>query len=122
MQPYELVDFATLPGVACPCGEARRAFQEAADFPATIHVTQIHREAKAHYHRRILEVYFFLECSHDAAMELNQERIPVRPGMAILIRPGTLHRAIGEMKILLVASPKFDPADEWFPESAPSIH
>ena len=50
----------------------------------------------------------------DAAMELDGERIPVRPGMCVLIRPGTRHRAVGRMKVLIIALPKFDPHDEWF--------
>ena len=42
------------------------------------------------------------------------EIIDVRPGMAVLIPPGVRHRAVGEMKVLIVVLPKFDPADEWF--------
>jgi len=41
---------------------------------------------------------------------------PVRPGMAVLIRPGTRHRAVvrsGTMTILNVVVPPFDPRDEW---------
>jgi len=34
--------------------------------------------------------------------------------MAVLIRPGTRHRAVGRMKILNVVIPPFDKADEWF--------
>jgi mannose-6-phosphate isomerase-like protein (cupin superfamily) len=110
---YELVDFAELPGTPCPCGTARRAFVEAADFPATVHVTEISADAKTHYHRRLTEVYYILECGPDARMELDEETIPLRPGLAILIRPLTRHRALGRMKVLIVASPKFDPNDEW---------
>jgi quercetin dioxygenase-like cupin family protein len=47
-------------------------------------------------------------------MQLNDEVLDVRPGMSILIRPGTRHRAIGKMKVLIVVFPKFDPEDEWF--------
>jgi mannose-6-phosphate isomerase-like protein (cupin superfamily) len=111
---YELVDFAELPGVACPCGTARRAFGAADDFPATVHVTEISAVAKKHYHRRLIEVYYILECGSDARMELDDETISLRPGLCILIRPLTRHRALGRMKVLIVASPKFDPADEWF--------
>ena len=110
---YEIVDFSCLDGIPCPCGTARRAFFDSADFPATIHVTEISADARTHYHRRITEAYYFLECSADARMQLDDEMIPVRPGMAILIRPGTRHRAIGRMKVLIVAIPKFDPSDEF---------
>lgn len=111
---YELVDFSEIPGVPCPCGTARRAFADVPDFPGTVHVTEISTEARVHYHKRLTETYYFLECLPDAAMELNGERIPVRPGQCILIRPGTRHRGVGLMKVLIIALPKFDPEDEWF--------
>jgi mannose-6-phosphate isomerase-like protein (cupin superfamily) len=113
-RPYELVDFAALPGVECPCGIARRGLADVEDFPGTIHVTQIELDARVHYHKRLTETYFFLECDADARMQLNDEVVPVRPGICIMIRPGTRHRAIGRMKVLIVVYPKFDPADEWF--------
>ena len=114
LKPYERVRFAELPGVPCPCGTARRAFAEAADFPGTIHVTEISADAQTHYHKRLTETYYFLECQPGAKMQLNQELLDVQPGDCILIRPGTRHRAIGKMKVLIVVYPKFDEADEWF--------
>ena len=111
---YELADFAEIDGVGCPCGTARRAFADVADYPGTIHVTEISADAKLHYHKRLTETYYFLDCDDDAQMQLDDEVIPVRPGQCIMIRPGTRHRAIGRMKVLIVVLPKFDPADEWF--------
>jgi mannose-6-phosphate isomerase-like protein (cupin superfamily) len=113
-KPYRVVDFARVAGVPCPYGTARRAFADAEDFPGTIHVTEISADARAHYHRRLTEVYFVLECAADATMELNGEAVPVRPGVCVLIPPGVRHRAAGPMKALIVVLPKFDPADEWF--------
>ena len=112
--PYEIVDFATVQGVNCPCGVARRAFQDVADFPGTVHVTEISVDARLHYHRRLTETYFILECGPDAKLQLNDEILDVHPGLCVLIRPGVRHRAIGRMKVLIVVIPKFDPADEWF--------
>ena len=111
---YEIVDFGQLPATPCPCGQARRAFADADDFPGTIHVTEISVDAKRHYHRRLTELYYILECEQDAAIELQGQPIPVHPGMCILIRPGTRHRAVGRMRVLIVVYPKFDPDDEWF--------
>jgi mannose-6-phosphate isomerase-like protein (cupin superfamily) len=108
-----VADYAEIPGVDCPCGVARRAFADVADAPLTLHVTEIARESLVHYHKRLTEVYYFLECQPGAEMELDGERTPVRPGMAVMIPPGVRHRAIGEMSVLIVAHPKFDPADEW---------
>jgi mannose-6-phosphate isomerase-like protein (cupin superfamily) len=111
---YEVVDIRALEGVTCPCGTARRAFTAAADFPLTIHETDISHDAQAHYHRRLTEVYYVLECGPEAEMELDGERVPLVPGRAVRIPPGVRHRAIGEMKVLVIVSPKFDPSDEWF--------
>lgn len=111
---YEFVDFGRLTGVPCPCGTARRAFADTADFPGTIHRTSISTDARAHYHRRLTEVYYILECGPEGQLELDGERIAVSAGQAVLIRPGVRHRAIGQMELLVVVYPKFDPADEWF--------
>jgi mannose-6-phosphate isomerase-like protein (cupin superfamily) len=111
---YELVDYSRIPGTPCPCGTARRGFADVNDFPATVHVTEISEEARLHYHKRLTETYFFLECGADAAMQLDDERLPVKPGMAIMIRPGTRHRALGRMRVVIFVLPKFDPEDEWF--------
>jgi mannose-6-phosphate isomerase-like protein (cupin superfamily) len=109
----EHVSLPDLPGVPCPCGTARRAFADAADFPATVHLTEISADAEVHHHRVQTEVYVILECGPDAALELDGERVPVKPLDAIRIPPGVRHRAVGEMRALIVCSPKFDPADEF---------
>jgi mannose-6-phosphate isomerase-like protein (cupin superfamily) len=109
---YEIVDFDELSPVACPCGQARRAFLEVPDFPATIHRTEITAAAETHYHNRLTEVYYILQCDAGAALVLDGKTIPVKPGMCILIRPGVRHRAVGRMTVLIVVFPKFDPGDE----------
>ncbi len=91
-----------------------RAFADAEDFPCTVHVTEISADAQLHYHQRLTETYYFLECDPDARMQLDDQIVPVRPGISILIRPGTRHRALGRMKVLIIVAPKFDPEDEWF--------
>ncbi len=111
---YELVDFDELPAVACPCGQARRAFTDLADFPGTVHVTQIEANARLHYHQGLTETYYFLECGPDAQLQLDDEILNAKPGLCVMIRPGTRHRAIGKMKVLILVLPKFDPQDEWF--------
>ena len=89
---YEIVDFDQLPGVECPCGLARRAFLDVRDFPGTIHRTEILGDAKTHYHQRLTETYYVLQCDAGAGLELDGQFLPVKPGTCILIRPGTLPR------------------------------
>jgi mannose-6-phosphate isomerase-like protein (cupin superfamily) len=113
-RPYRIVDFAQLPGVPCPCGTARRAFADVADFPGTVHVTEIAADARLHYHRRLTETYFILGCEDDAQMQLDEEMVRLQPGVCILIPPGVRHRAIGRMRVLIFVVPKFDSEDEYF--------
>ncbi|GAA4463714.1 cupin domain-containing protein [Novipirellula rosea] len=110
----QLVDLTALPAVACPCGTARRAFADRPEFPGTVHLTEITQAARTHYHNEHVEVYIVLECESDAAIELDGVLHPVRPLTAILIPAGVRHRAVGEMKTIILSSPNFDASDEHF--------
>jgi mannose-6-phosphate isomerase-like protein (cupin superfamily) len=109
-----VIDLTSLPAVECPCGIARRAFADREEFPGTVHLTHISRDASEHYHQDHTEVYVILECSDDANIELDGQPHSVRPQTAILIPPGVRHRACGEMTVLILCTPNFDPADEHF--------
>jgi mannose-6-phosphate isomerase-like protein (cupin superfamily) len=111
---WHAVDFADIAGVPCPCGTSRRAFADVAELPGTIHRVEISTDARLHYHKRLTETYYFLSCEAGAQMQLDDELIPVKEGMCIVIPPGTRHRAVGRMTVLNMVLPKFDPDDEWF--------
>ena len=111
---YEVVDFRRTQPVECPCGQARRAFADVADFPATIHVTEISIDAKTHYHRQF-----------DGDLLLPQVRAGSPDGARWRVSTsaardehfdsaGKRHGGVGKMRVLIVVFPKFDPADEWF--------
>jgi mannose-6-phosphate isomerase-like protein (cupin superfamily) len=108
-----MVDFNKIPGVPCPCGLSHRAFDDVPEYPATVHVTEISIDAKLHYHKKLTETYYFLECEPDARMQLDDEIVPVSVGKCVMIPPGVKHRGLGKMKVLILVLPKFDPADEW---------
>lgn len=109
-----VVDFAQVSAVRCPCGWARRGFGEVPGAPVSLHVVEILADARTHYHKTQTETYYVLECEPGAAIELDGEAIPVHKGVAVMIPPGVRHRAVGQMTILNVVVPPFDPADEWF--------
>lgn len=111
---FEIVHYGQIAGTPCPCGTAKRGLLESPLVPYSLHLTTIAETARVHYHRRITETYLILECDQDSYMELNGERVPVEREMAIVIPPGTRHRAVGNIQVAIVAWPKFDPADEWF--------
>jgi mannose-6-phosphate isomerase-like protein (cupin superfamily) len=112
MARYVLTQLDDLPGQPCPCGTSRRGFIGAGESPASVHWVEIKTDAQTHYHKRTTEIYVVLEGA--GHLELDGEVVPVRPLTSVLIPPGCRHRALGRMKLLNIAIPKFDPADEWF--------
>jgi len=113
MEPrYLISQLDAVPAVDCPCGTARRSFAVQGNSLATVHLTDIEADAEVHYHKNMTEIYVILE--GEGHMELDGERIPVRPLTSIMIRPGCRHRAVGRMRILNIPIPAFDENDEWF--------
>jgi mannose-6-phosphate isomerase-like protein (cupin superfamily) len=98
--------------VKCSCGLARRAFAEAKDSLASVHIVDIEKNSRTHYHKGMTEIYVVLE--GEGQMELDGQLFPLKPLTAIYIKPGCRHRAIGKLRIINVPIPPFDPADEWF--------
>lgn len=109
---YLISQLDTLPAVPCPCGQSRRAFATPDNSLATIHLVDISLEAQTHYHRRTTEIYLVLE--GEGLIELDGDRVAVGPLSSILIKPGCRHRLVGRFRIINVAIPAFDPADEYF--------
>lgn len=77
-----------------------------------MHLVRIEEDARTHYHKRMTETYVVLE--GEGWLELDGERVPVRPMSTVMIRPGCRHRAVGKLTILNIPVPAFDPEDEWF--------
>lgn len=111
-QKWRKASLSELEPQDCSCGETRRAFTEDPDQVASIHLVDISADAEEHYHRELTEIYFILE--GEGYMELDGEKVPVKPLDAVLIKPGCRHRALGDLKIVNIPIPAFDPEDEWF--------
>ncbi len=111
MANYMIARFDEIDAVRCPCGFSQRAFVSSDNPTATMHVVDIEADAKVHYHKKLTEVYLVLE--GEGQMELDSQRVPVKPYTAIFIKPGCRHRAVGKMRIVNVSIPAFDPEDEW---------
>ena len=107
MPNYMIADLAAIEPTRCPCGWAKRAFATPDNTTATMHLVSIDQDSRTHYHKRMTEV------EGEGFMELDGQRIPVRPMMSIFIKPGCRHRAVGKMKIINVPIPAFDPSDEY---------
>ena len=109
---YSVVNMEEIESISCPCGSTRRAFTEDPEQLASLHLVNIKKDSETHYHKKLTEIYFVLD--GEGVMELDGERIPVKKGHSIMIKPGCRHRAVGELKIINIAIPVFDPDDEWF--------
>ena len=79
---------------------------------ASVHLVDIESDARTHYHKSMTEIYVVLEGT--GHIELDGEKLPVRPMTAIYIPPGCRHRAVGRLKLLNLPVPAFDEKDEWF--------
>jgi mannose-6-phosphate isomerase-like protein (cupin superfamily) len=112
MPNYEVSQLDELDPIRCPCGFARRAFATAKDNAASVHLVDIQADAQTHYHKRMTEIYVVVE--GEGELELDGERVPVKPLTAVYIKPGCRHRAVGRLRVLNVPVPAFDPEDEWF--------
>jgi mannose-6-phosphate isomerase-like protein (cupin superfamily) len=109
---FVVADFSEIPALPCPCGMSRRAFIDSSDGCASFHVVEIKKDAQLHYHKNHIEIYYILEGA--GVMELDGEKVPVKPGVSVFIKKYCRHRAIGKLKIVNVSLPVFDPEDEYF--------
>jgi mannose-6-phosphate isomerase-like protein (cupin superfamily) len=112
MKNYEIAQLDEVESTQCPCGTAKRAFVSPENTVATIHIVDISKDSRVHYHKKLTEIYLVLE--GEGHMELDGEMVPVKPMTTILIKPGCRHRAVGQMRIVNIPVPAFDPEDEWF--------
>ena len=112
VQNYEVVQLDALDPTRCPCGWSRRAYADPETSEASIHLVEILEDARTHYHKKLTETYVVLE--GEGWLELDGDRIPLKPLTTVKIKPGCRHRAVGKLKVLNIVLPVFDPADEWF--------
>lgn len=100
-----------IPPVPCPCGQARRAFHDPDNTLATVHLTDISKDSRAHFHKRMTEIYIVLD--GEGVLEADGQTYPLKPLTAVMIPPGCVHRAVGNLRIINVPMPPFDPNDEF---------
>jgi mannose-6-phosphate isomerase-like protein (cupin superfamily) len=84
------------------CGASHRIFTRKKTPPVSLHMTEI-TDSKRHSHADLTEYYYILEGT--GKMELGPDVVDLEPNLAILIRPGTAHRAYGDIKALIIMVP-----------------
>lgn len=112
MKRYLIEQLDEIPSQQCPCGTTRRAFVKSEGGTATTHLVDISADSRVHYHKRLTEIYVILE--GEGQMQLDDDIVQVSPMTTVMIQPECRHRAIGQLKVLVIAIPAFNPDDEWF--------
>ena len=110
-QNYIIRDRCQIMPVPCPCGSSIRLITSKDSSLANVHVTHI-RDSRKHYHKHCTEIYYILEGK--GKMELaEEEEIAIKPGIVVMIKPGTPHRGNGDFKALIVRIPALQEDDEF---------
>ncbi|WP_457614099.1 cupin domain-containing protein [Methanopyrus sp.] len=89
-----------------PCGRVRELYS---DDKISVAEVSVRGEGEEHYHRRTFEVYYVIDGR--GKVVLNGRPVDIRRGDVVAIEPGTRHKVIGNLKILAVCIPPFDPDD-----------
>ncbi len=89
-----------------PCGRVRELYEGRG---MSVALVEVRGEGEPHYHSRTEEVYFVVR--GDGVVELDGRPVEVKEGDLLVIEPGTVHSVRGEMDILVVCRPPFDPED-----------
>jgi mannose-6-phosphate isomerase-like protein (cupin superfamily) len=108
---YAATQLDEIPTKRCSCGTTRRAFIAESGGQASVHLLDVDK-AITHHHRIATEIYVILE--GEGEVELDGVRHPARPMSAFLIKPGCRHRAIGDLRALVICLPAADDTDEYF--------
>lgn len=102
--------------VKCPCGDSSRVITGSDNEVASIHVVNISKDSKVHYHKKLTEFYYVLDGS--GQIELDGNIAELSTGTIVMIKPGVKHRARGNLKILNIVVPPFDEEDEFVAEES----
>jgi mannose-6-phosphate isomerase-like protein (cupin superfamily) len=96
------------------CGYRTRIWKGDDGAPASVSRLTIDN-AKPHYHLKTHEYYYILEGT--GALIIDGERVPVKPGDSVWIKPGAVHHAEGDhLESLVIGIPPFDANDQYFPD------
>lgn len=91
------------------CGFRQRLLKKADDVPASITYLSVH-EADEHYHNETAEFYYVLDGF--GSLHLDERVVELEPHMTVYIPPGVKHYAEGDVRVLVICVPAFDPDDQ----------
>jgi len=92
------------------CGSSTRVLTATDNPTASLHITHI-QDSEKHYHKKIAEFYYVVEGT--GRLELDEEEIELRPGVAVYIPPGVRHRGKGDFTAAIFCVPPFTEEDSF---------
>lgn len=96
------------------CGFRTRIWKAEDGVPASVSRLKFDN-AKPHYHETTHEYYYVL--AGKGAIIIDGERVPIKPGDSVWIRPGAVHHAEGDgLESLVIGIPPFSSDDIFFPK------
>ncbi len=85
-----------------PCGTVWPMFTESDTSVAEFFIVKSH-DAIPHYHEKITEFYHVIDGSGKLIVDL--EEVELHKGVTVMINPGTTHRAVGDLSVIVVCMP-----------------
>ena len=74
MANYLVAQLNEVAAQKCPCGFARRAFADSPGTAASVHLVDIHEDARTHFHKKMIEIYVVLEGADTSNSTANSSR------------------------------------------------
>lgn len=111
--PWLLKQFEQREEFRSVCGFRRNILTPADETRVSISHLRIN-DSRTHYHKVLEEVYYVLK--GEGSMWLDDEKIPLREGDAVVVRPGVRHHAEGDIEVLIICCPPFEDGDCFFDE------
>jgi mannose-6-phosphate isomerase-like protein (cupin superfamily) len=69
-------------------------------------------EMKPHFHIKTTELYYIIKGA--GVLKLDGKAHSVSAGMVVAIPPGVVHELVGEVEVLVIGTPPFQPDDQFF--------
>ena len=102
MLKYVRRDPQEIEGISDPCGTVWPMFTESDTSVAEFFIVESH-DAIPHYHTKITEFYHVIDGS--GKLILDDEEVELHKGVTVMINPGTTHRAVGDLSVIVVCVP-----------------
>ena len=77
---------------------------------SVLHIT----DATPHYHKKTTEFYYVVE--GQGTLEVDGEKIPLRLGAFVMIKPTAVHKSYGDFRAIVAGSPAFSHEDTFIVE------